>query len=110
MLCIANYSFKGFWSHPKCMMQKYFPDVHTGKPLYNLCLTEIFIYFQSSRQRYNYFSYFFNSPFSVAFMQQTSKKQLQKSFPENKKTISKSELQNETVQGIDLSENLGASF
>jgi hypothetical protein len=43
-------------------------------------------------------------------MQQTSKKQLQKSFPENKKTISKSELQNETVQGIDLSENLGASF
>ena len=31
-VCIANYSFKGFWSHPKCMMQKYFPDVHTGKP------------------------------------------------------------------------------
>ena len=31
-VCIANYSFKGFWSHPKCMMQKYFPDAHTGKP------------------------------------------------------------------------------
>ena len=84
-VCIANYSFKGFWSHPKCMMQKYFPDVHTGKPFMIYVRQKFFIYFQSPRQRYNYFSYFFNSPFSVAFMQQTGKKQLQKSFPENKK-------------------------
>ena len=66
-------------------MQKYFPDAHTGKPFMIYVWQKFFIYFQSPRQRYNYFSYFFNSSFSVAFMQQTGKKQLQKSFPENKK-------------------------